>query len=55
MPEVVITDFEPLAGVFAREARTPMIAVDNIHMVDRCLHESEIIAGARADFRSPRP
>lgn len=26
-PEVVITDFEPLAGLFARSARTPFLAV----------------------------
>jgi len=53
-PDVVVTDFEPLTGVFARVTRTPMIAVDNIHMVDRCKHDDEIVAGAKADYEIAR-
>ena len=49
-PQVVITDFEPLAAVYAREARSPLIAIDNINMLDRCRHDAEIIEGARSDF-----
>ncbi|MGH2986644.1 MAG: glycosyltransferase family protein [Solirubrobacterales bacterium] len=49
-PEVVITDFEPLAGIYARSTRTPMIAVDNINMLDRCRHDAEIIGKEREDF-----
>ena len=44
-PEVVITDFEPLSASFARRRRTPLISVDNIHMIDRCVHGRGIIAG----------
>ena len=50
-PEVVITDFEPLAALYARESRSPLIAIDNINMLDRCRHDAEIVAGARSDFR----
>ena len=53
-PDVVITDFEPLTGVYSRFTRTPMIGVDNIHMVDRCVHDAEIVAGATADYRIAR-
>jgi uncharacterized protein (TIGR00661 family) len=49
-PEVVITDFEPLAGRYARATRTPLVCVDNINMVDRCRHDGEIIGGEREDF-----
>jgi uncharacterized protein (TIGR00661 family) len=50
LPEVVITDFEPLAGIYARTSRTPLVCVDNIHMVDRCRHDREIIGKERDDY-----
>ncbi len=49
-PDVVISDFEPLAGVYARLTRTPLLAVGNINMLDRCRHEHEIIGKEREDF-----
>jgi uncharacterized protein (TIGR00661 family) len=49
-PDVVITDFEPLAGLYARATRTPLVCVDNINMLDRCRHDSEIIGREREDF-----
>ena len=53
-PDVVVTDFEPLSGIYARSSRTPLVCVDNIHMIDRCRHDEEITAGAREDFRIAR-
>jgi uncharacterized protein (TIGR00661 family) len=50
-PDVVVTDFEPLTGIYARLTRTPLICVDNIHMIDRCRHDREITAGATEDMR----
>ncbi len=50
LPEVVITDFEPLAGIYARSSRTPLVCVDNIHMLDRCRHDREIIGKERDEF-----
>jgi uncharacterized protein (TIGR00661 family) len=49
-PEVVITDFEPLAGIYARLTRTPLVCVDNINMLVRCRHDREIIGQQRDDF-----
>jgi uncharacterized protein (TIGR00661 family) len=49
-PDVVITDFEPLAGVYARTTRTPLIAIDNIHMLVRCHHDEEIVGAEHRDF-----
>ena len=53
-PDVVVTDFEPLAGIYARTHATPLICVDNIHMIDRCRHDAEILEGAREDFQIAR-
>jgi uncharacterized protein (TIGR00661 family) len=53
-PDVVVTDFEPLAGIYARSSRTPLVCVDNIHMIDRCRHDDEITAGAQEDYRIAR-
>ena len=49
-PDVVISDFEPLAGVYARSTRTPLIAVDNINILDRCRHDAEIVGAQRQDY-----
>ena len=53
-PEVVVTDFEPLSGIYSRTTRTPLVCVDNIHMIDRCKHDDEIIGAEREDFRIAR-
>ena len=53
-PEVVVTDFEPLSGIYARSSHTPLVCVDNIHMVDRCRHDDDILAGAHEDYRLAR-
>ncbi len=49
-PHVVISDFEPLSGMYARWTRTPLLAVDNINMIDRCRHDREIIGSEREDY-----
>lgn len=53
-PEVVVTDFEPLSGIYARWSGTPLVCVDNIHMIDRCRHEPEILEGAGEDLALAR-
>ena len=53
-PNVVITDFEPLASAYARLSRTPLIAVDNIHALDRLEHDEQIIGADREAHRIAR-
>jgi uncharacterized protein (TIGR00661 family) len=53
-PDIAITDFEPLTGIYARRTHTPMIAVDNINMLDRCRHDAEIIGAERQDYMLAR-
>lgn len=50
-PDVVVTDFEPLSGIYARLSRTPLVCVDNIHMIDRCHHDREITHQSLEDFQ----
>lgn len=49
-PDVAVTDFEPLTGFYARLSRTPLVCVDNIHMIDRCHHDRDITNDALQDF-----
>jgi len=49
-PDVAVTDFEPLTGFYARLSRTPLVCVDNIHMIDRCHHDRQITLAAIPDF-----
>lgn len=37
-PDVVISDFDPWSARYARIARVPLIALDNIHFMTRCMH-----------------
>lgn len=53
-PEVVVTDFEPLSGIYARWSGTPLVCVDNIHMIDRCRHDPAILEGAGDDLALAR-
>ena len=53
-PDVVVTDFEPLAGLYARSAHVPLVSVDNIHMIDRCRHDEGIVGDEHADFAIAR-
>lgn len=53
-PDVVVTDFEPLSGIYARWSQTPLVCVDNIHMIDRCRHDPEILEGAFEELQVAR-
>jgi uncharacterized protein (TIGR00661 family) len=53
-PDVVVTDFESFAYVFAKMHRVPAISVDNIQMIARCRHDPDVTAGVEADFRMAR-
>jgi len=53
-PDLVITDFEGFAYLFARMHRIPVISVGNIQMVDRCVHDAELLRGLRRDYLAAR-
>lgn len=44
-PDLVISDFESLTGLYAITHKKPLIVVDNIHLLDRCKHDKDIWKG----------
>ena len=50
-PDVVISDFESWAYLFAKTHALPVISVDNMQIINRCTHAPEITAGHEPDFR----
>ena len=53
-PDLVITDFDGFAYLFAKSHRKPVLSVDNIQMVDRCKHDGEILAGVHRTTATAR-
>lgn len=46
-PQVVISDFEYWAYLYGRRHRVPIISVDNMKILDRCLHDPEVVDDGR--------
>ena len=53
-PDCVVSDFDGFAYLFARASRKPVISVGNIQMVDRCVHDADILRGIRRDYLTAR-
>jgi uncharacterized protein (TIGR00661 family) len=53
-PDFVISDFDGFAYLFARASRKPVISIGNIQMVDRCVHDADILRGIRRDYLTAR-
>jgi uncharacterized protein (TIGR00661 family) len=49
-PELVISDFESFSYLFARSHRLPVISVDNMQILNRCLHDPTLLAGFQKSF-----
>ncbi len=50
-PDVIISDFETWSWAFGKMYGVPVIALDNIQVINRCRHDDDIIAGDRDDFQ----
>jgi uncharacterized protein (TIGR00661 family) len=46
-PGVVISDFDPWTARYARTRRIPLVAVDNVHFMNRCMHPQDVVASDR--------
>ena len=53
-PDLVVTDFEGFAYLYAKTHRLPVISVDNIQMVDRCRHDAAVLTGFKRDYLASR-
>ena len=49
-PDVVISDFESWAYVYARVHRKPVISIDNMQVLNRCRHDPAVLGPERRDF-----
>jgi uncharacterized protein (TIGR00661 family) len=50
-PEVVISDFESWVYTYAKLHRLPILSIDNMQIIHRCSHASEIVKGEQASFQ----
>lgn len=48
-PEVVISDFESFTFYFAKLHQLPLLSIDNMQVINRCHHESELLGGGAFD------
>ncbi|MHC4225458.1 MAG: glycosyltransferase family protein, partial [Planctomycetota bacterium] len=53
-PEVVVSDYESWSYLFGKANGIPVISLDNIQAVSRCVHPPEIVAGHEATYRLAR-
>jgi uncharacterized protein (TIGR00661 family) len=49
-PDVVISDFESWAYLYAVNHRLPVISIDNMQVLNRCRHENAVTAHGSLDF-----
>ncbi len=53
-PDVVISDFESFSYLYGLNHRLPVIALDNIQIINRCKHDPELLAGREDEFELTR-
>ncbi len=50
-PDLVITDFDTFAFLFAKRHGLPVISIDNQQIISRCKHDAAIKKGAKVDYQ----
>jgi uncharacterized protein (TIGR00661 family) len=53
-PQVTISDFESWTYLYAKTHRIPILSIDNMQIINRCWHESDIVGALEADFQLAR-
>ncbi len=53
-PEVVISDFESWTYLYAKTHRLPILSIDNMQIINRCLHDEGILEGHKTEFQLTR-
>ncbi len=49
-PDVVVSDFESFSYLYAKNHMLPVISVDNMQIINRCVHDPALLAGHEKDF-----
>lgn len=50
-PELVVSDFESWAALYARRHGIPVVSIDNMQIINRCRHKKALLKGKGFDFR----
>ncbi len=50
-PQLVISDFESWAFLYALNHRLPVVSIDNMQVLNRCRHDDEVTAGGSRHFK----
>ncbi len=50
-PDVVFTDFDSFAFLFAKRHGLPIISIDNQQIISRCKHDAAIKKGVKVDYQ----
>ncbi len=50
-PEVVVSDFESWTYLYAKAHRLPVLSVDNMQIINRCVIPEDVYAGHETDFQ----
>ena len=53
-PQLVVSDFESWAALYALRNRVPVVSIDNMQILNRCKHDKRITAAKGFDFRLAR-
>jgi uncharacterized protein (TIGR00661 family) len=53
-PELVISDFESWAALYALNHFVPVISIDNMQIINRCRHDPEVIGARDWNYRLAR-
>lgn len=53
-PQLVISDFESWAALYALRHRVPVVSIDNMQIINRCKHDKKVTAAKGFDFRVAR-
>jgi uncharacterized protein (TIGR00661 family) len=54
LPELVISDFESWAALYATRHGVPVISIDNMQIINRCQHDQELVRAKGFDFELVR-
>ncbi len=52
--DVVISDFEPMASMYARSRGLPIFSIDSLQIINRCIHPIEITQGREHEYELTR-
>ena len=53
-PDLVISDFESWAALYARRHGVPVISIDNMQIINRCQHDKQLVKAKGFDFELAR-